>query len=173
MVDAPAHQDLPVEEVAEGPVADVVEKAGQSQCLLDTGRRRRVREGGAQRLVDAPREEAGEVHGAEQVHEPRVLRRREHPPRRLQLVDAAQPLQPRGVEQRPLAWLVAAALGDLDVAVQRVRDQVDLAEAVRGRQRLVSHRPWAAVGFRRGVLVTRPLYATGLRTQEGARPRGR
>src|SRR5579863_2764821 len=99
MVEVVARQHLLVEEVAERAMTAVVEEAGEAQGLLDNGGGRRVREDVAQRAVDAPRKEAGEVHGAEQVDETRVLRGREHPPRRLQLVDAAQPLQPAVVEE--------------------------------------------------------------------------
>ena len=71
---------------------------------------------------------AGQVHCTEQVDKARVLRAGEDPPRALQLVDAAETLQPGTVEQLALARMTRAAFGDLDVAVQRIGDQVDLAE---------------------------------------------
>src|SRR5438132_5687551 len=62
-----------------------------------------------------------------------MLRAGKHPPRRLQLVYASQPLQPRSVEKLALAAFAGAILGDLYVAVERVGDEVDVGEAVRRR----------------------------------------
>ena len=78
----------------------------------------------------------------EAVGEPRVLGRREDPAGALELADPAQPLEPRRVEQvllgdrprraaRPRAdFGRRQALGQLDVAVDRVADEVDRAERV-------------------------------------------
>jgi hypothetical protein len=46
-----------------------------------------------------------------------MLRAGEYPPRRLELMDAAEPLQPDGVEKLSLARLAGLILGDLYVAV--------------------------------------------------------
>ena len=54
---------------------------------------------------------AGEVHGAQGMLETRMLRRGEDPPRALQLVDAAQALEPRGVDQVLLGRLATHAVG--------------------------------------------------------------
>ena len=95
VVDVPLRQHLVVEKVAERPVPDIVQQARETQGLLDQGRRGRVRKGRTQRRVNSARKETGEVHRAKQVHEARVLCAGEHPPGRLQLMHAAQPLQPR------------------------------------------------------------------------------
>jgi predicted metal-dependent hydrolase len=72
---------------------------------------------------------AGEVHGAERVLEPRMLRSGENPPRALQLVDAAKALQPRGVDEilfgrvtRHTAW---PTLRDAKVSIDGIARQVD------------------------------------------------
>jgi hypothetical protein len=69
VIEVPASQHLAVEEVAERTVANVVEQSGEAQGLLDERRRRHVTERVAQRPVDATREEAGQMHGAEQMRE--------------------------------------------------------------------------------------------------------
>ena len=72
----------------------------------------------------------------EAVREPRVLGGREHPARALELGDPAQALEPRRVEQVVLGDVLVRvaggarlgggqALGELDVPVDRVGDQVD------------------------------------------------
>jgi len=70
-----------------------------------------------------------------------MLGGREDPPSALQLADPTQALEPRGIEQvllgdrlirqsggRGLIW--RQSLGELDVAVDRVADQVDRGEWV-------------------------------------------
>ena len=97
-------QDVLVEEVGERPVPDVVEQAGDAQRLDDealgrdglAGRQRQRR---AERRVERPGPEAGLVHDAEAVGEPGVLGRREDPAGALELADAPEALQPRGVEE--------------------------------------------------------------------------
>jgi hypothetical protein len=49
-------------------------------------------------------------------------------------VHPAEALQPDRVEQLALARFAGLILGDLDVAVQRVSDEVDLAETLRSVQ---------------------------------------
>ena len=132
-----------VEEVGERPVADVVEQAGHPQRLDDQALGRDGLAGArpgsrAKARVERARPQARLVHDPEAVGEARVLGRREDPARALELADPAQPLEPGGVEQVLLGdvlvgqpgrrGLVAGqALGQLDVAVDRVADQVDRA----------------------------------------------
>ena len=99
-----------------------------------------------ERRVQRPAPQPGLVHHAEAVGEPRVLGRREDPAGALELADPAQPLDPRRVEQvllggRSSAGSPAAAdsaggqaLRQLDVAVDRVADQVDRDERVARHQ---------------------------------------
>ena len=89
-----------------------------------------------------PRPEAGLVHDAEAMREAAVFGGGEDPSSALQLADAAQALQPGAVEQILLGRLLVGvagggctlrgeALGELDVAVDRVADQVDRLELLR------------------------------------------
>ena len=126
-----------VEEVRERPVADVVEEPGHAQRLDDEtlgryglawsedGQRR------GERRVERPRPEPGLVHDPEAVREPRVLGGGEDPARALELADAPQALDPRGVEEillgdglhvaAPRARVVGRqAFGELDVPVDGV-----------------------------------------------------
>ena len=59
------------------------------------------------------------MHRAQRVLESGVFAAREDPPGGLQLMDSAQPLQPRMVEQILFGGhtLTAHPLGDLDIAV--------------------------------------------------------
>lgn len=134
MVEMPLLEHLVVEEMSERAVADVVQQTGDAQRLLDQRRRGRIRECCAKRSVDAAGELARKVHRAEEMCESRMLRTRKHPPRGLELMHAAEALQPDGVEQLPFARLTRLILGDLDVSVQRIRDEVDLAETLRGME---------------------------------------
>src|SRR5579863_10279958 len=70
-----------------------------------------------------------------------MLCARKDPPCRLQLVDAAEALQPDRVEELTLARLTGLILGDLYVAVQRIGDEVDLAEALRRAEGATRPRP--------------------------------
>ena len=119
------HQEVVVEEVAEGTVADVVQQAGHPQQLLDQRRRRRVGKHRAERRVELLGEAAGQVHGAQGVLEAAVLGGREHPARRLQLRDAPQPLHPRRVDQILLGRLAghAARARVEDVLMDGVGDE--------------------------------------------------
>ena len=82
------------------------------------------------------------MHNAEAMREAAVFGGGEDPACALQLADPAQPLQPRAVEQiffSSLFWRVAGgrgplrreALGELDIPVDRVADQVDRLELLR------------------------------------------
>jgi len=137
VVDVPAVEIVLVEEVAERTVSDVVEKPGHAHRLLDQRHRGRAAVRGRQRGIEVAGPVTGQVHRAKRVLEARVLGGREHPPRALQLVDAAQPLQPRGVDEvllRGLAGHAAwPALGDAKVAVDWVAEEVD--PRVLGRRR--------------------------------------
>ena len=80
--------------------------------------------GGAERRVQVLRPFARKVHRAKRVLEARVLGGGEHPPCALQLVNAAEPLQPRTVQQVLLGRVprhpTGAALRDAKVSVDGV-----------------------------------------------------
>ena len=74
-----------------------------------------------------------------------MLRGREDPPSALELADPAEALEPRGVEQILLGGLLGRQAGgggfvrreafrELDVAVDRIADQVDRAERMARHQ---------------------------------------
>ena len=97
-------QHVIVEEVGERPVPDVVEQAGNAQRLdHEPFGRDRALAGRQQRSPQARVErtgpQAGLVHDPEAVRETRMLGGREDPARALELADAAEPLQPRRVEE--------------------------------------------------------------------------
>ena len=138
-------EHLLVEEVRERAVSDVVHEPGHPQRLDDEALRRDGLTGAGEFATEArverPRPSPGLVHDAKAVGEPRVLGRREDPPGALELADPAQTLDPRGVEdvllgdvlvgQPERRRLVAGeALGEFDVPVDRVADQVDRRELV-------------------------------------------
>ena len=142
-------QDVLVEEVGERSVPDVVEQAGHPQRLddqalgRDAGRRPRAGSRAGSGRATAPR--ARLVHDAQAVGEARVLGGREDPARALELADPAQPLEPGGVEQVLLGDVLVRqaggrglgrrqALGQLDVPVDRVADEVDRGERVAAHQ---------------------------------------
>ena len=145
-------QHVLVEEMGERPVADVVEQARHAQGL-DHEALGRDRVAGrdqrpAQARVERPGPQARLVHDAEAVGEARVLRGREDPAGALELADPAQPLEPRGVEEVLLRDLLVGQPGDrrfvareplrqLDVAVDRVADQVDRRERLAAHQAVV------------------------------------
>ena len=98
-----------------------------------------------ERREELARPQPGLVHDPEAVREPRVLGRREHPARALELADPAQPLDPGRVEQVLLGRVLVGQSGrrgllggqplrQLDVGVDRVADQVDRAERVARHQ---------------------------------------
>ena len=85
------------------------------------------------------------MHDAQAVGEARVLGGREDPARALELADPAQPLEPGRVEQVLLGDILVGeagdrgfgrrqALGQLDVPVDRVADEVDRGERVAAHQ---------------------------------------
>ena len=141
-----------VEEVGERAMAHVVEQARDPERLDDEalGReglvRRERRQGAPQRGQQRARPQPRLVHHAEAVREPRVLRGREDPARALELADPAQPLEPRGIEEVVLGGVLVGQAGrarlgagqplrQLEVAVDRVADEVDGGEGV-ARHRL-------------------------------------
>ena len=124
MVDVPRVEVVLVEEVAEGSVADVMEQPGDPHRLFHELRRGNVGQRDLQRRVKVLGPLARKVHCTERVLKARVLRGRKNPPRALELVDAAQPLQPRRVDQVLLGRLpgdsARAAFGDAKVAVDGI-----------------------------------------------------
>ena len=133
-----------VEEMRERPVADVMEQARDAQRLDDQPLRRRgagAGEGRSQGGIEVARPQAGLVHDAQAVREPAVLGGREDPARALELAHTPQPLHPGGVEQVLLGGVLLGQargaslarpqpLGQLDVAVDRIADEVDGPEAL-------------------------------------------
>ena len=138
-------QHVLIEEVGERPVAHVVEQAGDPQRFDDqplgrdeiaAGTQRR-----SQRGIQRPRPQPCLVHHAQTVREPGVLGGREDPACRLQLADPAEPLQPRGVQQVLLGDILVEQprgarldrrqpLGELEVAVDGIGDEIDGGERV-------------------------------------------
>ena len=172
-----------VEEVRERPVAHVVEEARDPERLDDEALgwerlvRRERRQRAPQRGQQRARPEPCLVHDAEAVREPRVLRRREDPARALELADAPQPLEPGGVEEVVLGGVLVGQAGlgrlgtgqplrQLEVAVDRVADEVDGGEGVarHRRQDTGAIRPQPAEDARR------PRWN---RSATGTRPRSR
>ncbi len=148
-------QDVIVEEMGEGAVADVVEQPRNPQRLHDQpfGRRPQagVRHGQGvdERRIEVAAPKPGLVHHAEPVREPRVLRGREDPARALQLADPAQALEPDGIEDVLLGRLLGRHPGglrlgggeplrQLDVAVDGIADEVDGGEAGRAHGAIVA-----------------------------------
>ena len=126
-------QDVVVEEMRERPVAHIVEQTGDAQRLdHEPLGRHRLSPAATQRRPQAwiqrPGPQAGLVHDPEAVGEARMLGGREDPARALELADAAQSLEPRGIEE--------VVLGDVLVGQP-------------GRGRLVAARAaWSARGSR-------------------------
>jgi len=119
------HEEIVVEEVPEGAVADVVEEAGHPQQLLDEGGRRRIRKLRLERGVKLLGEATGQVHGAEGMLEAAVLGGGKDPARRLELGHAAEALHPGGIDQVLLGRLPGAAIRTRveDVLVDGVGDE--------------------------------------------------
>ena len=120
-------EEMLVEEVAERPVAHVVQQARHPQQRLDIA----AAGGVGARLLQAGIESlggpAGQVHDPDHVRKPRVLGRGIDPPGGLQLVNVPQPLHPRIVDDLPLGDLArreSSARRERDVAVDRVVGEV-------------------------------------------------
>src|SRR4029453_15705997 len=71
--EVPVGEEVVVEEVPEGAMADVVEQARHPEQLLEERRRGGVRELRAQRRIELLGEAAGQGHGAQRVLEAAVL----------------------------------------------------------------------------------------------------
>ena len=153
-------QDVLVEEVGERPVPDVMQQPGQPQRLHDQPLRGRLRarlrrsQGRPQAGIKVAGPQPCLVHDAQAVREAAVLGRREDPTSALQLADATHPLDPRRVEQvafgrrfgrqaEPTRAFRREALRQLDVAVDRIADEIDRPQqrmhlAIRRRTRAFS-----------------------------------
>ena len=135
-------QHMLVEEMGEGPVADVVQQPGKPQRLDHEAFGRELRVGfrfgqcSPQAGVEVAGPQTRFVHYAQTVGEAAVLGRREDPASALQLTDAAHPLEPHGIEQVALGRLFgrqserlralgSETLGQLNVAVDRIADEID------------------------------------------------
>ena len=149
-------EHLVVEEVRERTVSDVVEETGDAERFDDEPLARHRIAARAQLFGQGPVQVTGPesrfVHHAETVGEAAVLCRGEDPAGALQLTDATQSLQPRCVEQILLGGrlrqiperrgaLRRQALGQLDVAVDRIADQVHRLEAHRVGGAAAAHDP--------------------------------
>ena len=136
-------QHVVVEEVGERPVTHVMEQPRHPHRLDDEALGRDARIGRSQARVQRARPEARLVHDAQAVREARVLGGGKDPACALELADPAQALEPGRVEQVLLGHRLdrqpgrrrlvrGEPLGQLDVAVDRVADEVD------GRERLAA-----------------------------------
>ena len=139
-------EDGVIEEVREGTVADVVQKARDAEGLHDEALARHRRpvgsESRSERWIEVSCPEARLMHHPEAVCEAAVFGGGEDPSGTLQLTDTTEALEPWAIEQilfGGLLWGVARggcpisreALGQFDVAVDRVTDQVDRLELLR------------------------------------------
>ena len=95
-------EEVIVEEMAERAVADVMQQAGDPHVLFHVGRGRALLpQHLAQRRVQAPGEDPGQVHGPQTVLEAAVLRRGIDPAGALELKDVPEALEPRGNRSGP------------------------------------------------------------------------
>jgi hypothetical protein len=120
---APAGQEVGVEEVAEGTMSDIVQQSGEPQQRFDVRSARTVRVMFGERRVELLRQSTTQMHRPDDMLETGVLGRREDPPGGLQLVDLTHPLHPRIVDQLPLAPFFGPQVDvrdERDVAVDRV-----------------------------------------------------
>ena len=123
VVQAVVGQEVLVEEVAERPVAHVVQQGGHPHQRLDVAAAGHVGADLAEALVERRDRPAGQVHRPEHVLEPRVLGRGKDPPGGLQLVDLPQPLDPGVVDDLLLGDLALGQpgrRGERDVPVDRI-----------------------------------------------------
>ncbi len=116
-----------IEEVAEGPVTDVMQEGRDAEELFHVGLRGDIGEDLGQGRVEMAREAARDMHDAERVLEPAVLSGGVHPASTLQLVDVPETLNPGRVNQVFLCALRRVRRrkrnGKGDVLVNRVGDQ--------------------------------------------------
>src|SRR5712691_9813630 len=171
--------------MGERPVPDIVQKTGDAKRLDDEpfGRNRLAgdHERGSQRRIERAGPDARLVHDPETVREPRMLGRRKDPAGALELTDPSQSLDPGRVEQilfgdvlgrqtRGVRLRPREPLRQLDVAVDRVANEVDRDKRVTGHQRLVAGEPAGAgataVPYRSAA--RRWVAATSSRNEAGA-----
>ncbi len=141
VVQAEPGQKVRIEKVPERTVAHVVQQGGEAHERLDVAARGQVGAHRLQTVVQSARRSARQVHGAEHVLEPRVLGRREDPPRGLELVDLAEPLEPRVIDDVPLRHLAFGkplGRGERDVSVKRVVAEALVAKLTHGNRIILS-----------------------------------
>src|SRR5687767_2378559 len=111
--------------MAEGSMADVMQKARDPHILLDERfRRALIAKNFVQRWVEMLGELTGKVHGAERMLKAAVLSRRVDPARALQLINIAEALHPRRVDQRFFGYFAfLRGNGKLNVTMNRIGDQ--------------------------------------------------
>ena len=99
VVQSEVGQEVLVEEMAERPVADIVQQGGHPHQRLDIAPAGHVGAGFAKAFVQRGHRPACQVHRPKHVLKPRMLGRRKDPPCGLQLMNLPQPLKPRMVDQ--------------------------------------------------------------------------
>ena len=140
VVQAVVGQKMLVEEMAERPVAHVVQQGGQPHERLDVAPAGHVGANVVEAVEQRRDRPAGQVHRPQHVLEPRVLGRGKDPPGRLQLVNLPQPLQPGVVDNLLLGDLVARAVRSWsgnrgckrDIAVDRIVAEAFVLEISHG-----------------------------------------
>ena len=147
-------QHLVVKEVGERSVAHIVQESGNAQCLynepLTWDRIATCAQLLSERTVEVACPEACLMHHAETVCKAAVFGGGEDPTCALQLTDATESLQPRCIQQILFGCLLrevaercgtlwCESLGQLDVAVDRIADQVDRLEACRLTRTAAAH----------------------------------
>lgn len=96
--DAELVEVLVVEEMSKGAVADIVQQGGEAGGRFDEGLGRAGAADHLEAVVPFVDDDAGEVHGAEDVLEAHVLGAGEDVPGGLELVDVSQALEPGVVD---------------------------------------------------------------------------
>ncbi len=114
-----------VEEVPKRPMANIVQQGTNPHHGLNAGRAGGIWTHSAKAFVKLPHGTTGQVHGSQNVLEPRVFGRRKYPPGGLQLVDVPQSLDPRMIHQVTLGYFARGAGGscERDIAMNRVMAQ--------------------------------------------------
>ncbi len=122
-----------IKEMAVRTVTDVVNEGRDAHQAVDIGLRRHAfgTAGFAQGRIQMQRRAAGQMHGSEHVLKSGVLGTGIDPPGALKLVDAAEPLQPRVVDERLFGILAGGGPGYVgDVAVNRVAGEAFAIEDI-------------------------------------------
>ena len=128
-------QVMLVEEMAERPVADVVQQGGHPHQRFDVAAAGHVGTDLAEALVERGDRPARQVHCPEHVLEARMFGRGKDPPGGLQLVNLPQPLKPGVVDQFAFGhfpYRQARRRGEGNVAVDRIVAEAFALEVFHG-----------------------------------------